>query len=81
MKSIFLILCLTCGFNLALEKYNPPKKANDKKELQAYASISSSERVHEMMANRDLAPHMAWMILWAHFPAEYNELRRGLPTK
>jgi hypothetical protein len=72
MKSIFLILCLTCGFNLALEKYSPPKKANDTKEL---------ERVHEMMANRDLPPHMAWMILWANFPAEYNKLRRGLPTK
>lgn len=81
MKSIFLILCLTGGFNLALEKKCLPRKANDKKDLQTYASISSSNRVHEMMANRDLAPHMAWMILWANFPADYDELRRGLPTK
>lgn len=81
MKSFFLILCLTGGFNLALEKNNPPKKANDKKDLQICASISSSDRFHEMMANRDLAPHMAWMILWANFPAEYDALCRGLPTK
>lgn len=81
MKSIFLILCLLGGFNLALEKHSHPRKSNDTKDLQTYVSIRSSARVHEMMANRDLAPHMAWMILWANFPAEYNELRRGLPTK
>lgn len=81
MKRFFLILCLTSGFNLALEKNSPPRKSNDKKDLQIYVSISSSDRVHEMMANRDLAPHMAWMILWANFPAEYDALRSGLPTK
>lgn len=81
MKSFFLILCFTGGFNLALEKNSPPRKANDKTDIQTYVSASSSLQVHKMMANRELAPHVAWMILWADFPQEYDALRRGLPTK
>ncbi|CAN5213602.1 hypothetical protein BH09DEP1_BH09DEP1_7180 [soil metagenome] len=64
MKRVFFILCLMiCCLGSGLERKSSTRK-KDSKAMPPHT-------IHEMMANREMAPHVAWMILWANFPQTY----------
>ena len=68
MKRIFLILGLLSSLSYTLEK----KIVTCKILPKAIPCMISSSQVHEMMANRQIAPQIAWMILLGNFPEDYT---------
>lgn len=76
MKRLFLILLLISEISFTAEKNNNQKNKEIKTTNAQAIYMLSSLNVHELMANRQLAPHVACLLLWGDFHEEISALFR-----
>ncbi len=77
MNRFFYMVLLVPALSFGFQKDLPPhQKTKQISPPQAPVYMLTSLKIHELMANRNLAPHVAWLILWADFKEEFDTLAR-----
>lgn len=77
MKRFLCFLALVPGINYASQKdIQPNQESKQIANIKTTAYMLSSLNIHDMMADRNLAPQIAWMILWGDFKEELDAILR-----